>query len=108
MKNCDIDVFAGDDSQIVPVMSLGGKGVVSVYGNIDPKPVLSTYNYCLLNKYKEASFEYFKYHDKIKELFIETNPIPVKRILSEKGLINNSEAPAAPALCSFPAKVIML
>ena len=36
INSCNIDVFAGDDSQLVPVMSIGGKGVVSVYANINP------------------------------------------------------------------------
>ena len=87
MKNCDIDIFAGDDSQLVPVMSLGGKGVVSVYANIEPEPVLKTFNYCLNNEYHNGRDEYFKYHNEIIKLFVETNPIPTKKILASKGLI---------------------
>jgi 4-hydroxy-tetrahydrodipicolinate synthase len=88
INSCDIDVFAGDDSQLVPVMSIGGKGVVSVYANIDPTPVLNTFNSCIWNQYENAKEKYFTYHSKINELFMKTNPIPVKRIMAEKGMIN--------------------
>ena len=88
MNNCEIDIYAGDDSQLVPVMSLGGKGVISVYANIDPTPVIITYQNCIDNQYPKAREEYFKYHDKIKELFVETNPIPVKKIMADKGMLN--------------------
>ena len=88
MNNCDIDIFAGDDSQLVPVMALGGKGVVSVYANINPTPVLNVFNSCLGNQFETARTEYFKYHNKIKELFVKTNPIPVKEMMAEQGMIN--------------------
>lgn len=87
MKNCDIDIFAGDDSQLVPVMSLGGKGVVSVYANLEPTPVIKTYKYCVENQYDKAREEYFNYHDEIIKLFVETNPIPAKKILAAQGII---------------------
>jgi 4-hydroxy-tetrahydrodipicolinate synthase len=87
MKNCDIDIFAGDDSQLVPVMALGGKGVVSVYANLEPTPVIKTYEYCVENQYDKARQEYFNYHDEIIKLFVETNPIPAKKILASKGVI---------------------
>jgi 4-hydroxy-tetrahydrodipicolinate synthase len=89
MNNCDIDIFAGDDSQLVPVMALGGKGVVSVYANINPTPVLTVFNSCLWNQFETARTEYFKYHNKVKELFVKTNPIPVKEMMAEQGMINN-------------------
>jgi 4-hydroxy-tetrahydrodipicolinate synthase len=89
IKNCNIKIFAGDDSQLVPVMSIGGKGVVSVYANINSKSVLDCYQMCVYEKYSEARKLYFNYHDEVKALFVKTNPIPVKEMLADQRMIVN-------------------
>jgi 4-hydroxy-tetrahydrodipicolinate synthase len=89
INNCTIKLFAGDDSQLVPVMSIGGAGVISVYANINSKAVLDCYNLCVLDNYIEASKIYFLYHNRVKELFIKTNPIPVKELMAEQNMITN-------------------
>jgi 4-hydroxy-tetrahydrodipicolinate synthase len=83
-------IFSGDDALILPVMSLGGCGVVSVLGNILPDVVLQIVNLCLENNFKDATKLYYKYHEKIESLFIETNPIPIKEILFQKNMIENN------------------
>ena len=87
MKGCKILIYAGDDSQLVPIMSLGGSGVVSVYANIEPNSVYDTYYVCIQNKYEESRYKYFSYHEEIKKLFVETNPIPLKKIMANRGMI---------------------
>lgn len=81
----DLDIYAGNDDMIVPVLSLGGKGVISVLANICPK---DTHDICA--KYFEgdvkASCELFlKYLPLIKMLFVEVNPIPVKTAMNILG-----------------------
>lgn len=71
-------IYSGNDDQIIPVLSLGGKGVISVMANIFPKEVHEMcYNY--FNKeFEKALNLQLKYLELINNLFIETNPIPVK------------------------------
>lgn len=77
-----IDLYSGNDDQIVPLMSIGAKGVVSVVANILPKITHDiTHNYISgkINKSLELQLEYL---DFINSLFIETNPIPIKTALN--------------------------
>jgi 4-hydroxy-tetrahydrodipicolinate synthase len=90
VKDDNFKIFSGDDALIIPIMSLGGCGVVSVIGNILPDIVLQIVNLCLDNNFKDASKLYYEYHEKIENLFIETNPIPVKEILFQKNMIENN------------------
>lgn len=77
-----IDIYSGNDDQVIPIMALGGIGVISVLSNICPKAVHDmAYNY-LSGNIKEAQTLQIEYIDLIKKLFIETNPIPVKTALN--------------------------
>ncbi|MCI5891969.1 MAG: 4-hydroxy-tetrahydrodipicolinate synthase [Clostridiales bacterium] len=81
----DLNIYSGNDDIIVPVMSLGGKGVISVLANILPK---ETHDICaeFENGNVEASRELFlKYLDLINKLFIEVNPIPIKTAMNILG-----------------------
>ena len=73
-----LDIYSGNDDQIVPIMSLGGKGVISVLSNILPKETHDMVNLCLDGKYTEARELQLKYLKLINTLFCEVNPIPVK------------------------------
>lgn len=81
----DLNIYAGNDDMIVPCMSLGGKGVISVLANICPK---ETHDICA--KYLEGDVKgscdlFLKYLQLIKALFIEVNPIPVKTAMNLMG-----------------------
>ncbi len=79
--------YCGDDGLIVPAMSIGAYGVISVLSNYNPRVINDIINYCVLNNYSEA-FKLYSYIDEIiKLLFSETNPSPIKYILKLKGLI---------------------
>ena len=74
----DLVFYSGNDDQIVPILSLGGSGVISVLSNIAPQ---ETHNICQLffdGRVKEASDKQIEYADLIEALFCEVNPIPVK------------------------------
>lgn len=84
----DIDLYSGNDDQIVPILSLGGKGVISVLSNIAPK---DTHDMVLkyLNHDIEGSRELqLRYLPLIKAMFAEVNPIGVKLALKEMGKCN--------------------
>jgi 4-hydroxy-tetrahydrodipicolinate synthase len=81
----ELNIYSGNDDQIVPILSLGGKGVISVFSNIMPK---ITHDICSLyfeGKVKESCDLQTKYLDIINALFIEVNPIPVKTALGLMG-----------------------
>jgi len=80
-----LTVYSGNDDQIVPMMSLGAKGVISVLSNVAPQ---ETHNMCaaaLAGDYKTAAALQLKYLKLIHALFIETNPIPVKEAVNQMG-----------------------
>ena len=72
-----LDVYSGNDDQIVPLMSLGGKGVISVLSNICPKLAHDIPTLYLEGKVKESAELQLKYLDLINAKFMDVNPIPV-------------------------------
>ena len=88
IKNlCDIDIFSGDDSLIIPIISIGGKGVISVASNIIPDIISKLVKKCLNNDFEQARNIYYNFHNFIKMLFIKTNPVPIKEILFQNNII---------------------
>lgn len=81
-----LDVYSGNDDMIVPLMSLGAKGVISVLSHVIPKETHMMTQYCLDNNYAEATKLQIDYLDLINNLFIEVNPIPVKEAMNMMGL----------------------
>ena len=81
----NLDIISGNDDQIVPIMSLGGVGVISVLSNVLPKETHEMCKLMLEGKVKEAAALQLKYLDLINALFWETNPIPVKAAMAEMG-----------------------
>lgn len=74
----DLDIYSGNDDQIVPILSLGGKGVISVLSNVMPA---QTHDICELwfnGRIKESAELQLRLLKLINSLFIEVNPIPVK------------------------------
>ncbi|MCF0148460.1 MAG: 4-hydroxy-tetrahydrodipicolinate synthase [Clostridium sp.] len=80
-----IDIYSGNDDQIIPIMSLGGIGVISVLANICPKSVHDMAYYYLNSDINKALKLQLDLIDLIKMLFKETNPIPVKTALNLMG-----------------------
>ena len=77
-----IDIYSGNDDQIIPIMSLGGLGVISVAANIVPKVIHNIASEFLNGNYDEALRLQLDYLELCNMLFIETNPIPVKTALN--------------------------
>lgn len=84
-----LDIYSGNDDQIVPVLSLGGKGVISVLSNILPK---ETHDMCRLffeGKVKESAKLQLELLDLVNALFIEVNPIPAKTAMQMLGYFSD-------------------
>ena len=85
-----LDIYSGNDDQIVTVMSLGGKGVISVLSNILPKETSQICKSYLSGDVKTSLFLQLKYLDLINALFAEVNPIPVKAAAAKMGYGENA------------------
>lgn len=80
-----IDIYSGNDDQIVPIMSLGGIGVISVLSDVAPQQTHDICQACLDGDYKKAAELQLKALPLINSLFSEVNPIPVKKALNLMG-----------------------
>lgn len=84
-----LHIWSGNDDQTVPIMALGGKGVISVLSNLCPNRVAKLCKACLIEDYRLASQLQCKALPLIKQLFCEVNPIPVKAALASWHLCKN-------------------
>ena len=80
-----LDVYSGNDDQIVPIMSLGGKGVISVLSNVLPTETHTMAQLCLDGNFNGAAKMQLDYLKLINALFCEVNPVPVKTAMAELG-----------------------
>ena len=81
----DLDIYSGNDDQVVPIMSLGGKGVISVASNVIPKEMHLMCEYALKGDFAKARELQLKYLELINALFCDVNPIPVKEAMNFMG-----------------------
>lgn len=86
----ELDIYSGNDDQIVPVMSLGGKGVISVLSNLMPKETDDICKNFLSGKLDDALKTQLELLPLINALFCEVNPIPVKAAMAAMGFGENS------------------
>lgn len=84
-----LDIYSGNDDQIVPVMSLGGKGVISVLSNLLPRETSQMCHSYLEGNTKASLDMQLKYLPLIDSLFCEVNPIPVKAAMAAMGYCEN-------------------
>ena len=80
-----LDIYSGNDNQIVPILSLGGKGVISVLSNIMPKETHDMCQFFFDGNVQESTKLQLKLLDLINALFIEVNPIPIKTAMGLLG-----------------------
>lgn len=90
IKNlCDIKIFSGDDSLTLPLMSVGGSGVVSVASNIIPKHMKTLVTLFKNKEIEAAQLLNIKLFPLFKVLFIDTNPVPLKYLMFKSNLASN-------------------
>ena len=81
----DFIMLSGNDDVIVPLMSIGAKGVISVLANIAPKQTAKICDLCLNNKFEEATKLSLDLLEFTNDLFLEVNPIPIKEAMNYFG-----------------------
>ena len=81
-----LDVYSGNDDQIVPLLSLGGKGVISVLANVAPEVAHNICQYYFDGRVEDSMKLQLEYLDLCNDLFIDVNPIPVKEALNMMGM----------------------
>jgi 4-hydroxy-tetrahydrodipicolinate synthase len=85
----DFTILSGDDGLTLPFMAVGAVGVVSVASNVIPKQITDMVNAFLAGRSADALKVHLRYFQLFKDLFIESNPIPVKTALYLMGMIEN-------------------
>ncbi|MDO4545161.1 MAG: dihydrodipicolinate synthase family protein, partial [Bacillota bacterium] len=84
--NDDFNIYSGDDGLNIPILSVGGAGVISVLANILPRETHEMTMAYLNGDMERARAMHLKYLDFINALFIETNPIPIKEAMNMMGM----------------------
>ena len=87
---CDINIISGDDELIIPLMSIGAKGIISVISNIYPEEIIKLVNFFKNGDIINSNKIFYKLLPYIKGCFIETNPVPIKYLLNKKYGFNKS------------------
>ncbi len=83
---CDITILSGDDSLTVPIMAVGGKGVISVLSNLIPAQIKSLTKLCLANQYGEAAGLLRKLFPLMRAMFLDGNPVGIKHAMKIAGM----------------------
>ncbi len=78
-------IWSGNDDQVVPMMSLGAQGVISVAANLVPEVMRELSHLCLDGQFRAAADLQLRYTDLMDALFLEVNPIPIKTALNLTG-----------------------
>ena len=105
----DIDIYSGNDDQIVPILSLGGKGVISVLSNVAPAQTVAMCDKFFAGDVKGAAAMQLEYLELIDALFCEVNPIPVKAAVAAMGFGENSlRLPLTPMEAPHEANLLAL
>ena len=96
---CDTAVISGDDALTLPMISVGATGVISVASNIIPEVMNELVEAALTGNYARAKELHMKYYRLFSDMFIETNPIPVKAAMAMKGMLGEEyRLPLCPML----------
>lgn len=96
-KDEDFTVLSGDDGLTLPILSIGGRGVISVVANVAPKLVVSMVEAFQSRNVEKATELHLSLAPLIRAMFLETNPIPVKKAVELIGLpAGNLRLPLAP------------
>lgn len=85
----DLTILSGDDSLTLPMLAIGASGVVSVLGNVAPRPLKNLLEAFSEGRLVDAERLHKQLTPLMRALFLESNPAPVKRLLSDMGLMAN-------------------
>jgi 4-hydroxy-tetrahydrodipicolinate synthase len=95
--NSKIDILTGDDPTFLSSMAVGACGIISVASNLVPKAMMNLYDLASTGKFTEALSLHRKYYPLFKNLFVESNPSPIKWAMNQQGFgLNLLRAPLSP------------
>ena len=100
------EILSGDDSLTLPFMAVGAQGVISVASNVIPRQVSQMVRAFAARDARAALKIHQKYYPLFKDLFIETNPVPVKAALSMMGLIQEEYRLPLVPLCAKNREIL--
>jgi len=84
-RDTDLDVLSGDDGMTVPMCSVGARGAISVAANVEPERTCAMVGAALADDFERARAIHHRLGPLFRELFVETNPIPVKEAMQIRG-----------------------
>jgi len=90
LSNLSLDILSGDDATFLPLLSIGAAGVISVASNLFPKGMVEIFNLMQAGKNKEALNAHNFYYPLFRDLFVESNPVPIKYAMSTLGVCSAS------------------
>jgi 4-hydroxy-tetrahydrodipicolinate synthase len=88
LRRCDMTLLSGEDSMTLPLLAIGGKGVISVVANIAPQPMCDMIRAFNDGRAHDAMALHRRLYPLCKAMFVETNPIPVKAAMKIMGMVN--------------------
>ena len=89
-QRCNIEILSGDDALTLPMMVVGAVGIISVASNVAPKPVADMVAAALRGDWPAAQALHKKYYRLFTDLFLDTNPVPVKAAMAMQGKIEEA------------------
>lgn len=94
----EVTILCGDDGLTLPFLALGAQGVISVASNLVPAPLVALVSAALKGDFATARSLHRRYYSLFGDLFVESNPVPVKAAMKRAGLIRSEEVrlPLAP------------
>ena len=84
-----LDIYCGNDDMLLPELSLGAKGIISVVSNLEPKAVKRICTSYFDGDRRRAEYEFKKLYPTVKRLSKGINPAPIKKLMSDRGMIKN-------------------
>ena len=89
IKPDTLDVYSGNDDQTLPILSLGANGVISVFSNAYPSQMKEITDNALNNNFNKAAEYHNRYLQIMNDIFVETNPAPIKYVMHKLGFCEN-------------------
>jgi len=102
----DFCVLSGDDAVTVPLMAMGGHGVIGVVSNLVPQRLKALVGACAVGDYAEARKIHYRLLPLMQALFLETNPIGIKAALAMTGRIQDELRLPLTALSAAPRRIL--
>lgn len=101
-----LDLLSGDDATYLPLLSLGATGVISVASNLFPKPMMEMHNAFISGKVSKARALQERYYPLYRDLFVESNPVPIKAAMNYAGYCDPTVRAPLVALTSGSLKTL--